>query len=77
MNKLETVITETFNLLSVNEESEIIFQDLESWDSLTHMNFVVAVEQTFNIELTSEEIIEMQSYFKTKDILEKKGVNVI
>lgn len=76
MNKLELVIADVFSFQQSGTDEEIIFQDLESWDSLTHMNFVVAVENEFKIELTTDEIIEMQSYSKTKEILERKGTNI-
>ncbi|KAB2847251.1 MAG: acyl carrier protein [Melioribacteraceae bacterium] len=76
MNKLESLISDVFSYQQAETDTEIVFQDLESWDSLTHMNFVVAVEQEFNLELTADEIIEMQSYTKAKEILSKRGVNI-
>ena len=76
MNKLEALIADVFSFQKTNGEADIVFQDLEAWDSLTHMNFVIAVEQEFEVELTTDEIIDMQSYLKTKDILEKRGVGV-
>lgn len=76
MNKLESLIADVFSYQQSETDTEIVFQELESWDSLTHMNFVVAVEQEFNLELTADEIIEMQSYSKAKEILGKRGVNI-
>lgn len=73
MNKLESVILDVFNYENPQTDTEIMFQDLETWDSLAFMNFVVAIEQKFEIELTTEEIVSMQTYSKTKEILENKG----
>lgn len=32
---------------------------LESWDSLRHMNLIIALEEEFLVDLTEEDIIEM------------------
>lgn len=33
--------------------------DLENWDSLSHMNLVSALEEEFQIEFTDDEITEL------------------
>ncbi|MBN2288014.1 MAG: acyl carrier protein [Candidatus Glassbacteria bacterium] len=35
--------------------------DVESWDSLRHMNLVMALEEEFGLSFTDEEIVEMLS----------------
>ncbi len=45
---------------------------IETWDSLTHMNLVVALEEEFNIQFTDEEIVEMMNYPLIKSILAEK-----
>jgi len=36
--------------------------NLSTWDSLQHMNLVLAIEQGFNISFDGEEIIQMLNY---------------
>jgi acyl carrier protein len=45
---------------------------IESWDSLKHMNLVVALEEEFEIELTDDEIIEMMNYLLIIEVLKNK-----
>lgn len=36
--------------------------DLEHWDSMGHMNLVVALEEEFDLVFDEEEIIEMMNF---------------
>ena len=42
---------------------------IESWDSLKHMNLVVALEEEFEIEFIDDEINEMMNFALIKSIL--------
>ena len=43
--------------------------NIGSWDSLKHMNLVVALEEEFEVEFTDDEILEMMNYALIKSIL--------
>ena len=45
---------------------------IESWDSLKHMNLVVALEEEFEIEFKDDEIIEMMNYPLIIEVLKNK-----
>jgi acyl carrier protein len=47
--------------------------EVESWDSLQHMNLIVSLEQAFQAEFTFEEIVSMQSVAEIKRVLRGKG----
>ena len=42
---------------------------IESWDSLKHMNFVIALEEEFEIEFINDEINEMMNFALIKSVL--------
>ncbi|MDR0603981.1 MAG: acyl carrier protein [Bacteroidales bacterium] len=46
----------------VNEQSSQ--QDIEKWDSLGHLNLIVALEEEFDVLFEPEEIAEMTSVQK-------------
>jgi len=59
--------------ISPNEIKEDSSPDpLEVWDSLNHMNIMMAVESEFNISLTEEEMMDLMSYRSIVDIVGEK-----
>ena len=44
---------------------------LRSWDSLKHMNLVLALEQTFGVEIPDEDAAEITSYALIKLVLQE------
>jgi acyl carrier protein len=59
---------------SMNDESSP--ENTPSWDSLSAVRLVAAIEETFNVELTTTEILRMRSLGLARDVLRRKGVSV-
>lgn len=47
-------------------------QTLENWDSIQHLNLVLAVEEKFGLQLSPEEIEQMKSIGETAKLIESK-----
>lgn len=77
MNNLEKytdVFMEVFNV-SKEEAIQLKFQDIPAWDSVGHMGLVAALEEAFDIMLETEDIIDLSSFEKGKEILNKYEIN--
>lgn len=46
-------------------------QTIESWDSMQHLNLVLAVEEKFGVQLSPEEIEQMKSVGAVAAIIDK------
>ena len=66
---MERFIKELINLLDTEVEimPETVLQDIEEWDSLSHIQLIVAVEKAFKIRFTSSEI---QSWNNVGEMME-------
>ena len=47
------------------------YQDVELWDSVGHMTLVANLEDAFDIMMETDDIIDLSSYEKGKEILTK------
>ena len=50
------------------------YQSVELWDSVGHMSLVAALEDEFDIMIDTNDIIDLSSFEKGKEILAKYGV---
>ena len=61
--------------LDVEKLTGLKYQSVELWDSVGHMSLVAALEDTFDIMLETDDIIDLSSYEKGLEILaENYGV---
>ena len=61
-NKIKNVISSVFDV-NINEISDDTSPDcLDNWDSMGHMNLIVALEEEFNILFDEDEITEMLNF---------------
>ena len=61
-------------ILKVQKEKtsvDLTMDDVNNWDSLTHMNLIVAIEDEFGIEMSGDDIAEMISFGSIKKTVAK------
>jgi acyl carrier protein len=51
----------------------LTMNETDSWDSLKHMELVVTLEETFDVQLTADEIITMLDMKGITKVLTEKG----
>ena len=58
-DQIKNVVSAVFEIPVEQIKDDSSPDTIESWDSLKHMNFVVALEEEFEIEFSDDEIIEL------------------
>ena len=64
-----------FNVKAEEVES-LKYQAIKAWDSVGHMGLVAAIEEDFDIMLDTDDIIDLNSFEKGKEILAKYDVAI-
>lgn len=54
---------------------DLRYRGIEEWDSVAHMTLVSGLEEAFDIMLETNDVIDMSSYVKAREILSKYGVS--
>ncbi len=70
--KLNEVFREVFDDDSIEVHDETTADDIEDWDSLEHINLVVAVEKKFGVKFEMNEISVLKNVGEMVDILESR-----
>lgn len=52
------------------------YQDIKEWDSVGHISLIGELEDAFDIEMDTDDIISFSSYEKGKEILAKYDVQI-
>lgn len=78
MSNLEKYNQAFMETLEITEEqlSGLKYQDITAWDSVGHMSLVAALEDAFDIMMDTDDIIDLNSYEKGKEILAKADYGV-
>lgn len=79
MSNLEKYNEAFVNSFEITEEklSGLKYQDIAAWDSVGHMTLIAALEEAFDIMMDTDDIIDLSSYEKGKEILAKEDYGVV
>ena len=74
MTNLEKYTQAFVESFGSNEEKvkELRYQDIEAWDSVGHMTLIAALEESFDIMMDTDDIIDFNSYEKGMELLSQK-----
>ncbi len=72
LQRLESVFRTVFNDDSLAIGDDLSADDVEGWDSITHINLVFAVEEEFRIRLSTEDLETMNDVGDLRRAIEKQ-----
>ena len=71
LEKYNEIFMNNFRVDKSILNKEFTSDKVENWDSLAHLQLVAELEETFDIMFDTDDIFELTSYDKGKDILKK------
>lgn len=75
LEKYNKAFMESFEIRE-DQLSGLKYQDIPAWDSVGHMGLIAALEDAFDIMMDTDDIIDLSSYEKGKEILAKEEYGV-
>jgi acyl carrier protein len=71
-NRVQKVFRDVFDDPTIIVTEHTTAADIPTWESLTHINLVVALEEEFGIQFTSAEVTSMSRVGDLFTLIEKK-----
>jgi acyl carrier protein len=69
--KLQQTFSESLGISLSSINDELTYSTLPEWDSVGHMALIAAIEEAFDIMIDAEDVIDMSSFGKAKQIVAK------
>ena len=70
--QLQEVFQDVFDDESIELRNEMTADDIEDWDSLTHINLIVAAEKEFNTRFDLTEVKSLKNVGEFIQMIQKK-----
>ncbi|MBO6215060.1 MAG: acyl carrier protein [Lachnospiraceae bacterium] len=78
MSNLEKYNQAFIESLDVEEGQlkDLKYQDVPSWDSVGHMGLISELEDAFDIQMETDDIVDFSSYEKGIELIRKYGIEI-
>jgi acyl carrier protein len=74
--ELQSILAEAFSADPSELADEASPERISGWDSLTHLNMTVALEEQFGVSLSTDDIMQMQDVAAIRRVLRAHGIAV-
>ncbi|MDR0853894.1 MAG: acyl carrier protein [Clostridiales Family XIII bacterium] len=70
--ELDEIFQDVFDDSSIHVDETTTADDIDDWDSLEHINLIVAIEKRFGMKFTMTEVTEMKNVGEMVDIVSER-----
>lgn len=74
MMQLEQIFSDALGIELEQVSDALSYQGIPQWDSVAHMGLIAQLEDHYGVLLDTDDIIDMSSVAKAREILTKHGV---
>ncbi|MDY5817665.1 MAG: acyl carrier protein [Treponema sp.] len=71
--RLNTVFRDVFDDDTITVKDETVSDDVDGWDSLEHINLIVAVENEFSFKIPMGKVVTMKNVGEMVDLILEMG----
>ena len=74
IDRLRAAFRTALDLPAGTDVDGLEYRAIDKWDSLAHMALVATLEDEFDVLIDTDDVIDMSSFGKARQILAKQGV---
>jgi len=75
-DKLKNAFATALGLSPESDFETMAYGQTSGWDSVAHMTLISEIETAFDIMLATDDVIDMSSFLKAKEIVARSGVDI-
>ncbi|WP_414616215.1 acyl carrier protein [Stenotrophomonas geniculata] len=75
-DQVVAVFARVLGIAADSVSDDLRYNTIPQWDSIAHMSVVAALEEAFAVMIDMDEVIDMSSVGKAREILRKHGAAV-
>jgi len=75
--KIEEVVAKGLGIALEEVVYDLKYQEIPEWDSMSHLILITEIENVYEISIDMEDILEMGSLMKIRDVLKKYEVELV
>jgi acyl carrier protein len=76
LEKYKNVFMDSFSINETQLKDNLEYNSIETWDSVGHMGMIASLEEAFEIELETDDIIDFSSFEKGIELLKKYDIKL-
>ncbi|MFY0651235.1 MAG: acyl carrier protein [Cyclobacteriaceae bacterium] len=61
LERLNSIVSSVLNIESIGLQMETKASDVENWDSLRHLIIISTIEDEFDIEISSDDVLDIKN----------------
>ncbi|MEI6489189.1 MAG: acyl carrier protein [Bacteroidota bacterium] len=70
--RLNKVFAKVFDNTNLTIEPHMTSNDVDGWDSMSHLNLIISVEKEFSIKITGAEVMRLKNIGDLINLVEMK-----
>ena len=75
LEKYKGIFVEIFDIDESALDNHFTFNEVDSWDSMTHLSLIGELETAFDVMFETEDILHFGGYLNGIEILKRYGVS--
>ena len=72
MRNIKDLTSDIFDCDKDELNDDVILTELDNWDSLKHMEYIISLENEYNISLTGDEIANIKKIETVENLIKEK-----
>lgn len=73
---LEQIFADVFVVPLAGIHDDLQLREISSWDSMSHMMLIMRLEESFNVQLTGDQIADIKSVGDARSALRAQGAEL-